>query len=779
MWSWFKHTIIVSLLALAVLTVRAQDGVTPAAEITHEEGGAQFISGKATYTFPYFRLFLPEPFVILYDIAGLVERDVNFVPSPKSQVLGVITSDPFTSPFNYELSLPALPRGELRDVDNDGQQDVGVMMFMTAITSNMWADPFLEQRDNFVAGILSSALINTDVDSFLQLNGGRVIVYAYDDQQGFPSGYGADGVLFTQDDPIVRLPAGYTVVDISAEPFVFDRSISASLDLLEQEDAELDDFSDLGLLEAFDAMVDLLKQKYAFTDYKALDWDALAAEFRPEVEQAVSTNDTLRYQRALRDLALRVPDGHVSGPGLFGDFQREAGGGLGAVLRQYDDGRVVVVRVFNGLPAATAGIQVGDEVLAVNRVPVQQALERVRLWASYSTDHARQLARVRNLLRFPVAQQVELTLRSAGEGERNVMLQTIEELDSLRVSDTGAALPNPNLPLEFRVLSSGYGYIAIYSFSDDLPLMIRLWERAIEQVIGRNLRGLVIDIRDNGGGSGYLGDQLPAYFFREPLVIGNTARYSEKRGEFVINPATEDKFVLPTNGLYYGGPIAVLISPSCASACEAFAFAMTMEGRAAIVGHYPTAGLGGSVVPIAMPANARFNYTNSRSLGPDGEINIEGKGVAPTVRVAVDEETVFSNRDVLLDAAVDYLTEVQNRAVTLQRNGLVRFGEAVQFTIEGGQRIQYFIRVREGQVVNIITTGLEAVDGRTITRLYLPGSQEPALESYFYEQGDTRSGFANLEIPADLELIIEVGTLNDGFAGTIELLVEDVTPTDE
>ncbi len=180
-----------------------------------------------------------------------------------------------------------------------------------------------------------------------------------------------------------------------------------------------------------------------------------------------------------------------------------------------------------------------------------------------------------------------------------------------------------------------------------------------------------------------------------------------------------------------------------------------------------------------MPANSRFNYTNSRSLGPDGEINIEGKGIAPTVRVAVDEETVFSRRDVLLDAAVDYLNEAQNTTFTRQRNGIVRFGEAVQFTIEGGQRIQYFIRLTEGQVINIITSGLDAIDGRTITRLYLPGSQEPALESYFYQQGDTRSGFANLEIPADIELIIEVGTLNDGFEGTIELLVEDVTPTDE
>lgn len=779
MWRYLLNVAALLFVMLAPSVSVAQGVELPRAEIIHEEGGAQFISGRAEYTFPYFRLFLPEPFVILYDIAGLVERDVNFVPSPKSQVLGVITSDPFVSPFTYELSLPALPRGELRDVDNDGETDTGVMIFMTAITSNMWADPFLEQRDNFVAGILSSARISTDVDTFLNLQGGRVIVYAGDDQQGFPSGYGEDGVLFTADDPAVKLPAGYTMVDFSSEPFVFDRAVSVAVDLLEQEDAALDDFSQLGMVEAFDAMIALLKQKYAFTEYKQIDWDALADAFRPEIERADSANDTLGYQRALRDLALRVPDGHVTGPGLFGDFQREAGGGLGVVLRQYDDGRVFITRVLRGLPADTAGLRAGDELLAVNRVPVEQALEQTRLWSSYSTDHARQLARVRYLLRFQAAQQVELTVRSAGESERNVMMQTVAEFNSLNASEFSATRTGSELPIEFEILDGGYGYLTLYSFSDDLPLMIRLWERAIQQTIESNLRGLIIDIRDNGGGSGYLGDQLPAYFFREPLVIGNTARYSERRGEFVINPATEDRFVLPKNGLYYSGPVAVLISPSCASACEAFAYAMTINGRAAIVGHYPTAGLGGSVVPIALPAGARFNYTNSRSLGIDSEINIEGKGIAPTIRVPVNEETVFERSDAILDAAVEYLEQTQNTRFTIQRNGILRYDEPVQFSVAAGERVQYFIRATEGQVINIITTGLDAVEGRTVTRIYLPGQREAALESYLFRQGDTRSGFANLEIPISVELIIEVGTLNDAFDGTIELVVEDISPTDE
>src|SRR5690606_24247467 len=147
-----------------------------------------------------------------------------FYPSLRSQVLGVITSDPFTSPFTYDLPLPLTPRGDLRDVAQNGRSDVGVMSFTVGVTSNTWADPFLEERDNFVTGVLQSIAISSDVDTFLEIEKGRLIIYAPDDQQGFPSGFGADRKLFTADDPIVQVPHGYTVVDVSAEPFVFDRT---------------------------------------------------------------------------------------------------------------------------------------------------------------------------------------------------------------------------------------------------------------------------------------------------------------------------------------------------------------------------------------------------------------------------------------------------------------------------------------------------------------------------------------------------------------------------
>src|SRR5690606_25639942 len=136
--------------------------------------------------------------------------------------------------------------------DNDGEDDPGVQVFLISLTSNTWNSPFLEQRDDFVTGILNSAVISSDIDSFLQFQYGSLAVYAEQPGQGFPTGKGSDGILFTDDDPIAPIPVGWSLIDISVEPFTITRDEAADLTLLEAEEAELTDFSDHTYVEAFD-----------------------------------------------------------------------------------------------------------------------------------------------------------------------------------------------------------------------------------------------------------------------------------------------------------------------------------------------------------------------------------------------------------------------------------------------------------------------------------------------------------------------------------------------
>ena len=115
---------------------------------------------------------------------------------------------------------------------------------------------FIEQDGHGWSGAYSTVTASIHPDTLGEYTGGALIVWSPDDEQGFPSGFGEDGRLFTEDDPVVLLPAGYTIVIMDTEVFTFDRSQNVVLDLIEPEDYVPDDFSEMGYAEAFNALVD-------------------------------------------------------------------------------------------------------------------------------------------------------------------------------------------------------------------------------------------------------------------------------------------------------------------------------------------------------------------------------------------------------------------------------------------------------------------------------------------------------------------------------------------
>ena len=80
----------------------------------------------------------------------------------------------------------------------------------------------------------------------------------------------------------------------------------------------------------------------------------------------------------------------------------------------------------------------------------------------------------------------------------------VSERDSFNVSSFYAGQSPTALPVEFKVLPSGYGYIKISSFLDNDVLSIQVWERAIHYFKDNKIPGVILDMRTNGGGSGWL-----------------------------------------------------------------------------------------------------------------------------------------------------------------------------------------------------------------------------------------------------------------------------------
>jgi len=777
----FIRLILIALL-LGGIPVVAQSDDLPPAEIVNAEGGPQVIRGEVNYTNTFFTAGVAEPLVILEDQAGFVDRNRGFVLPPESQVLGQITSDFFTSPFTYTLQLPLEPQGTLRDVDNDGETDTGVQIFGIAYWTNIWGPSFLEERDLGGGGwstAYASMRTSTHSETQNEVIGGKYLIYSPDDQQGFPNGFGEDGLLFTDDDPTVSIPQGYTVVDLDTDPFTFDRSEEVTVDLIEGEGAEADDFSALSYPEAFDAMVEKFRNEYAFTEYYNLDWDALEEEFRPSFERADTKNDPQIYFNNLREFIWRVPDGHVSAQplSLFIDSLRfNTATGIGINIREIDDGRALVTFLLEGSPAAEEGMQLGTEIVAFDGRPITDIIDAAVPWTQpFSTEHNLRLAKMGFATRFAADKRtVEVTYRNPDSDEEIVAeIETSNEIETLRnaLTPSDFTLTGFETPVAYELLPSGYGYVAIYSFSDNSLLAIQLWERMIQNIKAANVPGLILDLRQNGGGSGFLADQMAAYFFNSELVVGQRGQYSEELGEFYFDERGVEQFYLPSEDLRYEGPLVVLVGPSCASACERIAYDLTLQDRATIVGQYPTAGLGGSIQDFLMPEGVTIRFTTGRSVDADGNIHIEGKGIAPDIDVPVNEETLFSDGDPILEAAVNFLNEATSQSIS---DEIVRInvGDRVEGEFSAGERIRYVIDFEAGVPVDIFV-GSEDNALTTVVRFYDPDGN---LVFSNEQQQSTESGstfIAGLTSDVDITVILEVATFADASAGMYVLSITE------
>ncbi|MFC2026310.1 S41 family peptidase, partial [Chloroflexota bacterium] len=556
--------------------------------------------------------------------------------------------------LTYSLALPSIPQGTMIDVDNNGTDNKGVQIFAAAYWSNVWGDPFLERRDGTGwSNSYTSAIVDAGNDD--EITGGTLIVWSPDDKQAFPVGFGSDGLLFTDDDPTAPIPAGYNLVDLNQEPFRVYKESQPSLSLNEGV-SEVNDYSEMNYSDSFQALFDKVSQEYPFTLDKGIDWGAINAQFSPIVANAKNKDD---YYRALRDMTYAIPDGHVNVSINPDVFYEEGGGGFGLVLAELSDGRVIVTQVLPNTPGEKAGIKPGAEILAWNNTPVSQVLGSITpYFGPYSTEHTKREEQVNFLNRVPPGTQIDVRYKNPGESsDKTTSMKAEVEYESLFETIPFFNQDELAIPLEGEVLDeSGLGYMRISTFSDDYNFMARLWDHYIQALIDEEVPGLIIDLRTNGGGSVGLSLDYAGYFFDEEIELYDRLYYNETTGDF---ESTGEPAKIKPGPLFYDGPIAVLVSPNCVSACEGFAYALAQQGRSTIVGHYPSAGAFGEVGrgQYKLPDEITMQFPTGRPENLDGDLLIEGLGVLTDVTVPVSQESALGLVDAVLEAAINALID--------------------------------------------------------------------------------------------------------------------------
>ena len=610
-----------------------------------------FISGNIPYTSPFFLNSISEPFVMLEDQAGFINRDTEFEFSLVGQAIGPveILED---QTLKYYLALPTVPQGTLVDVDNNGQDDIGVAVYSIAYWSNTWGGPFLEPRDGTGWSNAYASTI-TDPELDYEIIGGKLIVWSPDEEQSFPTGFGEDGLIFTQDDPTAPITAGYSIVDLDREPFFIYKETQPQIDLIEGEIA-VNDYSDMSYTDAFEAMFEKVSREYPFSEEKDIDWDFLRQEFVPQVASADNSAD---YYRALRDFTYEIPDAHVGitfDPDVFYD---EAGGSFGMVLKELSDGRVIVTEIIPDTPAEDGGIQIGAEILTWDGLPVLEALDSVEPYIGpYSTEHHKRVEQAIFLTRQPPGTRITISFQNPEDSQtQEVTMRAEVDYESLYAALPVFDLDELSTPVEGEVLDgSGLGYIRIITFSDDYHLMAKIWDTYIEELIENDIPGLIIDLRYNTGGNSGLAMDFAGYFFDEEVILGRSSYYNDLTGEFEY---TDHPARIEPAPKLYEGPIAVLVSPYCISACEGFANALSQGGRSTIVGHFPTAGAFGEVGrgQYKLPEEPDLQFPTGRPETLNGELLIEGRGVPLDITVPVTEQSALGSVDAVMNAAIDEL----------------------------------------------------------------------------------------------------------------------------
>ena len=612
-----------------------------------------FITGEIPFTSPFFIDTLSEAFVMLEDQGGFIQRDLEFEFRLESQTIGPVEQiDDQT--LRYQLSLPAIPQGTPFDLDNDGVEEAGVQVFAVAYWSNTWDGPFLEERDGTGWSTAYASTI-TDVDRDYEITGGTLIVWAPDDEQGFPTGFGADNKLFTDDDPTAPIPAGYSIVYLDKEPFRVTKEAQPRIDLYEGATA-VTDYADLSYEQAFDNLYQKASTEYPFTEDKNIDWQSLYDQYAPQIAQA--NNDT-EFFWALKEFSLEIPDGHIGVS--FNDmvaqiFYENYGGSFGMMLVELSDGRVLVQEILSDYPAEQAGLEVGTEITHWQGQPIGEAIGAVKpFFGPYSTPHHRRLEQLVFLTRVPPREEVTITVADGEGASEEITLQAEVDYDSLFEWIPSLQVDQLSPPVVGEILEpSGLGYIRINTFSDDYNLTAQLWNHYIDSLLESEVPGLILDVRVNGGGSMGLANNFAGYFFQEETLISKHFYYNHRLEAFEEkDPPTH----IEPGPKYFDAPIAVLVSPYCVSACEGFSYALGLRENTTIVGHFPTAGAYGEVGrgQYDLPANLSMQFPTGRPETPDGELLIEGTGVVPDISVPVTEESALGRVDAVLEAAIEAL----------------------------------------------------------------------------------------------------------------------------
>lgn len=382
---------------------------------------------------------------------------------------------------------------------------------------------------------------------------------------------------------------------------------------------EADDY--VGMIEQ---AWNLVNENYVRDTFNGVDWPAMLAKYRLLAAQITNQED---FWDLMEDFIGELGDQHSRfvRPDRFGiefDLPSDAEGSPWTGIQFWpgpsrEDQYLTIWYVCQNGPAASAGLQRGDRIVAVDGTPVVHSED------GFDSDLVREA-----IFGNGTSERVTLTvLQGEGSNPRDVTLRLggAANCDSWQI---GILNEDPRI-----------GYLRILDFSGGPDTTILDALEALEQ--RGSLDAIVLDVRHNPGGNA---DTSIAIFTEGTFGTEGPLREGKSRSSYRIRGPVKWNETTP---------IALLIDGSSHSASEYFATAMQQSGRAVLVG-MPTAGNTEGINSWSLSDGSVIRLAWTTLILPDGS-SLEGVGVQPDIRVPLGDWGLRAVPDVQLQAALDYL----------------------------------------------------------------------------------------------------------------------------